>query len=73
MEDNQPGPGTRARGAAAPTLFAPGPAADAQAQMADELPDGLVVADETGRMVVFNRAAVRLTSIAAAEAIGKHV
>ncbi len=41
--------------------------------MADELPDGLVVADETGRLVVFNRAAVRLTSVAAADAIGKYV
>ena len=73
VEDNQPGRDTRAPGAAAPTLFAPGPEADAQAQMADELPDGLVVADDTGRMVVFNRAAVRLTSIAADEAIGKYV
>jgi hypothetical protein len=40
---------------------------------ADELPDGLVVADDVGRVVVFNRAAVRLTSIAAADAIGKFV
>jgi hypothetical protein len=73
VEHNQPGRDTRAPGAAAPTVFAPGPEADAQAQMADELPDGLVVADDTGRLVVFNRAAVRLTSIAAAEAIGKYV
>ncbi|MGH3267583.1 MAG: ATP-binding protein [Trebonia sp.] len=56
-----------------PTPFAPGAVADAQARMADELPDGLVVADDAGRMIVFNRAAVRLTSIAAAEAIGKYV
>jgi len=55
------------------TPFAPGAVADAQAQMADELPDGLVVADDTGRLVVFNRAAARLTSIAADEAIGKYV
>jgi PAS domain S-box-containing protein len=41
--------------------------------LADELPDGLVVADETGRVIVFNRAAARLTSIAAEEAIGKFV
>ena len=41
--------------------------------MADELPDGLVVADDAGRVVVFNRAAVRLTGIAAEEAIGKYV
>jgi PAS domain S-box-containing protein len=42
-------------------------------QIADELPDGLVVADETGRVVLFNRAAARLTGIAAEEAIGKFV
>src|SRR5580704_15936812 len=73
VEDNQPVRGTRAPGAAGPTALASGAAADAQAQMADELPDGLVVADDTGRMVVFNRAAARLTSIAAADAIGKYV
>ena len=73
VEDNQPGRDARAPGAAVPTPFAPGAVADAQAQMADELPDGLVVADNAGRLVVFNRAAVRLTSIAADEAIGKYV
>jgi PAS domain S-box-containing protein len=73
VEDNQPGRDARAPGAAVPTPFAPGAVADAQAQMADELPDGLVVADDAGRLVVFNRAAVRLTSIAADEAIGKYV
>jgi PAS domain S-box-containing protein len=41
--------------------------------LADELPDGLVVADDAGRVVVFNRAAARLTGIAAEEAIGKYV
>jgi signal transduction histidine kinase len=41
--------------------------------LADDLPDGLVVADETGRVVVFNKAAVRLTSIGAQDAIGKYV
>jgi hypothetical protein len=41
--------------------------------MADELPDGLVVADDAGRVVVFNRAAVRLTGIEAEQAIGKYV
>ena len=40
---------------------------------ADELPDGLVVADEYGRVIVFNRAAARLTGTAAEEAIGKFV
>jgi signal transduction histidine kinase len=39
----------------------------------DELPDGLVVADHAGRVAVFNRAAVRLTGIAAADVLGKDV
>ena len=34
---------------------------------ADELPDGVVVADEVGRIVVFNRAAARLTGLGPAE------
>jgi signal transduction histidine kinase len=41
--------------------------------MADELPDGLVVADDMGRVIVFNRAAARLTNTAAEEALGKLV
>jgi PAS domain-containing protein len=41
--------------------------------LADDLPDGLVLADEAGRVAVFNRAAVRLTGIAAADAIGRDV
>ncbi|MEU3605073.1 ATP-binding protein [Streptomyces sp. NPDC035033] len=36
----------------------------------DDLPDGLVVADERGRVVCFNAAASRLTAVPAAEAIG---
>jgi PAS domain S-box-containing protein len=40
---------------------------------ADELPDGLVVADEAGRVIVFNRAAARLTGTAAEETVGKFV
>ncbi|HEY1700171.1 MAG TPA: HAMP domain-containing sensor histidine kinase [Trebonia sp.] len=47
--------------------------ADAAHLLADDLPDGLVVADDTGRVVVFNRAAARLTAIAAADALGKFV
>jgi signal transduction histidine kinase len=46
---------------------------DVQSLIADELPDGLVVADDAGRVVTFNRAAVRLTGIAAEEATGKYV
>jgi PAS domain S-box-containing protein len=40
---------------------------------ADELPDGVVVADEVGRIVVFNRAASRLTGLDPAEVTGKFV
>jgi signal transduction histidine kinase len=47
--------------------------ANAESLIADELPDGLVVADEAGRVVLYNRAAVRLTGIGAEEAIGKYV
>ncbi|MET9297579.1 ATP-binding protein [Streptomyces sp. NPDC003077] len=37
----------------------------------DDLPDGLVVADETGRVICFNAAAARVTGIAAHEALGR--
>jgi signal transduction histidine kinase len=47
--------------------------ANAESLIADELPDGLVVADEAGRVVLYNRSAVRLTGIGAEEAIGKYV
>jgi PAS domain S-box-containing protein len=40
---------------------------------ADDLPDGVVVSDEVGRIVVFNRAAGRLTGLDPAEVIGKFV
>jgi PAS domain S-box-containing protein len=40
---------------------------------ADELPDGVVVADEAGRILVFNRVAGRLTGLDPAEVIGKFV
>lgn len=36
----------------------------------DELPDGLVVADRTGRIVCFNAAAVRITALAKETALG---
>src|SRR6185437_4555222 len=69
-------PGSAAPAAAPSPLTAPLTArslADAQSLVADDLPDGLVVADETGRVVVYNRAAARLTGIAAEQAIGKYV
>lgn len=37
----------------------------------DELPDGLVVADESGRVVCFNAAAARITEIAPEDALGR--
>jgi PAS domain S-box-containing protein len=40
---------------------------------ADELPDGVLVADEVGRIIVFNRCAARLTGLDPAEVIGKFV
>ncbi|HEY8045972.1 MAG TPA: PAS domain-containing sensor histidine kinase [Streptosporangiaceae bacterium] len=40
---------------------------------ADDLPDGLVVADHIGRVVVFNQAATRLTGIAPLNALGRDV
>jgi PAS domain S-box-containing protein len=40
---------------------------------ADDLPDGLVIADHAGRVTVFNRAASRLTGIAADAAFGRDV
>ncbi|WP_035804698.1 sensor histidine kinase [Kitasatospora mediocidica] len=48
----------------------PGPAA-APPMDPDELPDGLVIADERGRVVCFNRAAARLTGFGAASVLGR--
>jgi len=39
----------------------------------DELPDGVVVADEHGLVAVFNRAAARITGIDPAAAVGKRL
>jgi PAS domain S-box-containing protein len=41
--------------------------------VADDLPDGLIVADHAGRITVFNRAAARLTGITRDHAIGRDV
>jgi signal transduction histidine kinase len=40
---------------------------------ADDLPDGLVVADEGARVIIFNRAAERLTGIKAVQALGQEL
>lgn len=39
----------------------------------DDLPDGLVVADEHGRVISFNAAAARITAVPAAEALGQQL
>lgn len=36
----------------------------------DDLPDGLVIADATGRVICFNAAAARITALVAGEALG---
>jgi signal transduction histidine kinase len=41
--------------------------------LADDLPDGLIVADQAGKVAVFNRAATRLTGIPAGAALGRDV
>ncbi|MET7765512.1 PAS domain-containing sensor histidine kinase [Streptomyces sp. NPDC005393] len=51
----------------------PGPADDVMAALGlhpDDLPDGLVVADETGRVTCFNAAAGRITATRPADVIG---
>jgi signal transduction histidine kinase len=40
---------------------------------ADELPDGVVVADHAARIAVFNRAAERLTGVASLNALGRDI
>src|SRR5215210_919311 len=39
----------------------------------DDLPDGLVVADHEGRVVVFNRAVARMTGVDSSAALGKQL
>ncbi|CAL9404515.1 Adaptive-response sensory-kinase SasA [Streptomyces sp. enrichment culture] len=39
----------------------------------DQLPDGLVVADEHGRVICFNAAAVRITAVPAEQALGQRL
>ena len=39
----------------------------------DELPDGVVIAGRDGRVIVFNRAAARITGIGAASALGNRL
>jgi PAS domain S-box-containing protein len=62
-----------------PARQRPGDAEPAEADvltslvLADDLPDGLIVADQAGRVAVFNRAAARLTGITPSAALGHDV
>ncbi|MFG2605325.1 ATP-binding protein [Streptomyces sp. NPDC048514] len=58
--------GRDARPTRAPRDRGTGPGVDP-----DQLPDGLVVADEHGRIVGFNAAAARITAVPAADALGR--
>jgi hypothetical protein len=66
-------PSTPAARSGSPAPLTAKSLADPGPLTADELPDGLVVADDAGRVVVYNRAAARLTGIAATDVIGKYV
>jgi len=61
----------------APAILASGlagqVAAPGVALCADDVPDGIVVADQAGRIVVFNQAAARLTGIGALSALGRDI
>jgi signal transduction histidine kinase len=70
------GSGPAELSAALPDLtgpVAPGPVLVSSMACADELPDGLVIADHAGRVMVFNRAASRLTGIPVRAAVGADV
>ncbi|MFC5803718.1 sensor histidine kinase [Streptomyces formicae] len=57
-----------------PAKAVPAPAAPGGRDAAvdpDDLPDGLVVADETGRVICFNTAAARITATPRAEVLGR--
>ena len=76
MDELKPSRAPSAPQAAGPSGASPlpeGPVPIGSLVFADELPDGVVVADEVGRIVVFNRVAARLTGLEPAEVIGKFV
>ena len=66
-----PGEPVSAAGLSGPEAFADACGVPGWLVIADELPDGLVIADEAGRVTVFNRAAAQLTGTDPAEALGK--
>jgi PAS domain S-box-containing protein len=76
VDELKPSRAPSAPQAAGPSGASPlpeGPVPIGSLVFADELPDGVVVADEVGRIVVFNRVAARLTGLEPAEVIGKFV
>ncbi len=77
MDRIMPGQAAEAAGDAhaTPAASAPGPAPERADGLvhADDLPDGLVIADHAGEVTVFNRAASRLTRIPASAALGRDV
>lgn len=55
---------------------APAPPCDDLAALGiapDDLPDGLVIADEHGRVICFNEAAARITAVSATDALGRRL
>jgi PAS domain S-box-containing protein len=66
-------PGTSAAGDPPPAHSIGGPELAVGLVCADELPDGVVIADHAGRIILFNRAAARLTGILASSAIGRDI
>ncbi|MER7725962.1 ATP-binding protein [Streptomyces sp. NPDC096323] len=59
------------RAAEDPETAAAGIGSGGHALDPDDLPDGLVVADETGRVIGFNSAAARITAVPRAAALGR--
>ena len=56
-----------------PAAEQPRPCQEGSDVLYDELPDGVVIADEHGQIAVFNRAAARVTGIDPATAVGKRL
>jgi signal transduction histidine kinase len=73
--------GARRPAAVGPDASSEGPGSSRPAEpdvltslvLADDLPDGLVIADQVGRVAVFNCAASRLTGIPPSHALGRDV
>ena len=68
----QPAASAVAAAAAVPTA-APSGSPVPSLLIADDLPDGVVIADHSGQVTVFNLAATRITGIAQAAALGRDV